>query len=65
MAIIALVVYVFLAVLLAHQWVIAHERYKFERRLSHGRRVWYVRSRKTGRVIAHARGFWDIVGLGV
>ena len=57
--------YTFLLYLLCHQMVNAHERYSFTWRQCHGKRVIYVRSRKTGRVVLHTRNVWDLLSLGV
>ncbi len=65
MFLIALVVYTFLFCLCLSQLVTATERYTFTWRQCHGKRVLYVRSRATGRVIMHTRNLWDVLSLGI
>lgn len=65
MMLIALVVYTWLFCFLLSQLVTAHERYSFTWRQCHGKRVLYVRSRATGRVVMHTRNVWDVLSLGV
>lgn len=62
---VALLGYAFIFMVMLYQLNVACVRYRFELRMTHGKRRLYVRSRATGRIIGQCPGLWDVLILGI